>query len=286
MLFDHLVITRFNVRVTVTPASESWLRHRLTYFERVCCPSIRSQTNINFRWIVLFDSDSATWFQHEVRRLSSEAEFEPVWVEGPFSPSLVASITAERSKKEWLITSRVDNDDAIARDYVDLVQHQFERQEFEFINFQSGLQLTDSGELLHRLDPSNAFISLIERRTSAPPRGVYLSSHDEVERHGKMKQVSSHPMWLQMIHDRNGRNEARGVRADPRLLPRYFDIKTAAAPISQPRLMASKVQTTSYLAWRVIRKPSRIVWLGKLVRNRVRTRSSRAIDRTLGAESE
>jgi hypothetical protein len=268
--FDHLVITRFNVRINETPASDNWLRHRLHYFRTVCCPSLRSQANKNFRWVVLFDSVREPWFEAEVERLSDHGPFEAVWVNGKFTPTLTASIAAARSSAEWLITSRVDNDDAIARDYIDIVQSQFEEQEFEFINFQSGLQLTDSGELFHRLDPSNAFISLIERRTSEQPWCVYLAPHNEVKGHGKIRQIRSHPMWLQIIHDRNVENQARGVRANPRLLSEHFDIEMIARPIRRTELLASRAISATSLAWRVIQKPSRIAWLGKLVLNRFR----------------
>ena len=267
--FDHFIITRFNVRVRETAASDEWLRHRLQYFEGVSCASIRSQTSTNFRWIVLFDSVREPWFEAEITRLA-DGLFEAVWVEGPFTPTLAPALVAERSTAPWLITSRVDNDDALARDYVELVQAQFHKQDAEFLNFQSGLQLTDAGALFHRLDPSNAFISLIEKRTGQTPMGVYVSSHDVVANHAPLRQLQAHPMWLQMVHDRNIGNQARGVRANPDLLARYFDIDRAPAPVSRPALAADRVKSASTLAWRVVQKPSRIAWLGKLIRNRVR----------------
>lgn len=269
--FDHLVMTRFNVRVGQAPADEGWLRHRLQYFENVCCTSLASQTNKDFRWIVLFDSEREPWFEAEVERLSRDGLFEPVWVEGPFEPAAAARLFAERSSADWLITTRVDNDDALARDFIDMVQSQFERQKVEFVNFQSGLQLTDTGELFHRLDPSNAFISLIEKRDGEAPRGVYVDWHDRVEKHGPMRQVRSHPMWLQMVHGRNIGNQARGVRADPGLLAQYFDVHREAATVTRSKLMVSKAGSAIKLAARVIRKPSRIMWLGKLIRNHIKT---------------
>ena len=270
MRFDHLVITRFNLRVSDTPAGEDWLRHRLYFFRSVCCPSIRSQTNQNFRWVVLFDSARENWFEAEVQSLSKDGLFEPVWVEGRLLPRVVPAVAAQRSVAEWLITSRIDNDDAIAHDYIDVVQSQFQEQEFEFINFQSGLQLTDTGELFYTLDPSNPFISLIEKRTNELPQCVYLSSHAEVERHGRMRQIKSHPMWLQMIHGRNLGNGVQGIRSNPALLARYFDIELAATPMSRQGLFANRARSAASLAWRVIQKPSRLARLGRLVRNRIK----------------
>lgn len=273
MGFEHLIITRFNVRVSDTAAGEDWLRHRLDYFNTVCAPSIRSQTNKDFRWLVLFDSIKEMWFGEEIARLSEDGSFEPIWVDGPMTPEWLGATIASFSNAEWLITSRVDNDDAVSRDFVDLVQSQFALQNFEFINFQSGLQLTDSGELFHRLDPSSAFISLVEKRNGSLPKTVYLASHSEVAHHGTVRQVRSHPTWLQMIHGRNMANEVLGVRADPTLLAKHFDIKVPASEMSRGELMASKAKSAAALALRVLEKPSRLSRLGAIARNKIRTLS-------------
>lgn len=269
--FDHLLITRFNVRVhSDQSTSDDWLRHRLHYFTTVCCPSVQSQTTQNFKWIVLFDSERDPWFEEEVRDLSQKAMFEPAWVTGIFSHTMVASIAEEYSSAEWLITSRVDNDDALARDYISQVQAQFTGQVMEFVNFQTGLQMTDSGRLLHRLDPSSPFITLIERRSNNAPKTVYGWPHNEVGKHANLRQVKSHPMWLQMIHERNLGNRARGVRANPRLLVDYFDVNVIASPISRTTLLLDKARSATLLSWRVLQKPSRILWLSKVIWNRLR----------------
>ena len=271
MRFEHLVITRFNLRVSDTPAGEDWLRHRLFYFKNVCCPAIGSQTNQNFRWIVLFDSVRESWFESEVQALAAGGLFEPIWLTGRLTPQVAASLGGNLSSADWLITSRVDNDDAIARDFIALVQENFRGQEFEFLNFQSGLQMTDSGELFVSMDPSSAFISLIEKRTSIDtlPRSVYLCEHTDVEHYGPMRQVKSHPMWLQMVHGRNIGNQVQGVRAKPELLKDYFDIELTASPISRTALAMTRGASAASLAWRVLQKPSRIVRLGRVIRNRL-----------------
>ena len=272
MKFDHIIITRFNVLWSMDsiPADEDWLRHRLSFFRSVCCPSVMSQSNKNFRWVVLFDSAREDWFETEINTLSKEVPFEPVWVQGPLTPEVYSTIAADRCAADWLITSRLDNDDAISRDYVKLIQSQFRGQAFEFINFRSGLQLTETGELFRSFDPSNPFISLIEKRTSHPPRCVYLAPHTDVERHGNVIQLKSHPMWLQMLHGRNLGNGVQGIRADPAMLTEYFDIKLAALPVSRLRLLADTSKSATSLAWRVVQKPSRLSRLGKLARDRLK----------------
>lgn len=266
--FSHFLLTRFNVRYNER-ASDEWLRHRLDYFERLCRESITRQTNKNFRWIVYFDAERDEWFQREVDRLAPGA-FEPIWVDGQLTSEKSASDVADRADTEWVITTRVDNDDAVARDFTASIQHEFEHQDFEFINFQAGLQLSTDGEVFHRVDPSNAFISLIEKkRDGGQISGVYLDWHDRISAHGPIRQVQAHPMWLQMVHGLNIGNAIRGIRADPALLAQHFDVDAQAKPVSQAALRLSQVKTAAALAARVVSKPSRLVWLLKVMRNRL-----------------
>lgn len=259
--FDHFLLTRFNIRYPGQAAAcEGWLRHRLGYFEQVCVPSVRSQTSQAFRWIVLLDAQSPPWLHGAISRLA-DGLFEPVWIDGFFTPPRAAKLVTERSSADWLITSRLDNDDAIARDYIEAVQACFTRQ-IGFINFPSGLQLTDTGELFHRVDPSNPFVSLIERRDDS--QGVYHIRHDHALAFGKVRQVKSRPMWLQMIHDRNAGNQANGVRAYPALLDQFFAVEVSAKPASKVALWASQVRSSAALAWRVAHSPRRISTAGRV----------------------
>ncbi|BCW79803.1 glycosyltransferase [Arthrobacter sp. NicSoilC5] len=266
--FEHFILTRFNIRQGAVPASESWLRHRLHYFEALCLPSITGQTSQNFRWLVFLDGDREPWFQAEIDRLS-EGIFTPVWLEGGgISPQGIADHVAQLAVSPWIITSRVDNDDAIARDYVEVTQSQFERQAFEFINFQSGVQFSKDGFLYSRSDPASPFISLIEKREDGL-RGVYVGRHDKIADYGPIRQVHAHPMWLQMVHDLNLGNALVGIQADPSLLRQHFTVNLEAAPVSKLALRAGQAKNLASLAVHVLRKPHRIAWAFRVALNRV-----------------
>jgi hypothetical protein len=264
--FDHFLLTRFNIRHE-TRAPEAWLRHRIGYFERVCLPSVRIQT-VPFTWLVYFDAERDAWFEDEVSRLSQGDVFEPIWVTGTPTPEEFLEPVLRRAESPFLITSRIDNDDAMAKTLMARVQDQFSGQEREFINFTDGMQLSDDGRLFHRSDPSNAFISLIEKREAA--MGVYVDWHNRVSKHAPVRQISGPPMWLQAVHGLNIGNTARGVRADPALLTQHFDVTAVAAPISKPRLLVAQVTSAAKLGLRVVRKPSRILWLAQVIRARSR----------------
>lgn len=264
--FDHFLLTRFNIRHEQR-ASDEWLRHRIGYFERVCLPSVQSQDG-TFSWLIYFDAERDGWFEAEVERLSAGGTvFEPIWIDGTPTPDEFLAPILKRTTAEHLITTRLDNDDAIARTLISRVQAEFRGQDREFINFTDGLQLSDDGRLFHRSDPSNAFISLIEKREGAV--GVFVDWHNLVSKHGPVRQFPGAPMWLQAVHGLNIGNTARGVRANPRLLAENFEVKASAAPISRLALLREQASTAFRLGVRVLSKPSRIKWLWETTRARL-----------------
>jgi len=266
--FDHFLLTRFNTRLGER-ASDEWLRHRINYFERLCRHSVMNQTIKSFRWLIYFDSERDPWFQSEVDRLSAGV-FEPIWVEGNLTPEVAASAVEERAHSKWVITTRVDNDDAISRDFIECVQAQFAQQDFEFINFQSGIQLSENGQVFYRSDPLSPFISLIEKYNGEQLRGVYVGRHDRINEYGPVKQVVTHPMWLQMVHGLNIGNALRGVRATPEIVDQYFDVQVRPEAITKIRLRASQVMTVGQLVVHVLRKPRRLLWVLRVALNRLR----------------
>lgn len=266
--FDHFVLTRFNTRLPGKGrASDVWLRHRLRYFESLCIESLRSQSVNGFRWLVYFDAERDEWFQQEVDRLS-EGTFEPIWVEGEFIQEGTVNDITERASKPWVISTRVDNDDAVAVDFIAAIQSEF-RERTEFVNFTSGLQLSDDGAVFYRSDPSNAFISLIEPR-SGDLMGVYVAWHDRVGSFAPVRQVVTHPMWVQMVHGLNIGNAVRGVRANPSLLARHFKIGREARGVGRAALLYYQATSAGLLALRVLRRPQRVVWLVKVLWARTR----------------
>lgn len=265
--FEHFLLTRFNTRHKER-ASADWLRHRIGYFERLCHYSVVRQSTSDFRWLIYFDAERDEWFESEVERLCSDGSFEPIWVDGPLSPETAAAAVEERTESDWVITTRVDNDDAISRDFMESVQAQFHHQSFEFVNFQSGLQTSDSGDVYYRSDPSGPFLSLIERRNDRSLQGVYVGPHDKISDYGSIRGISSHPMWLQMVHDRNLGNALRGIRASPAVLAQHFDVAFAARPVSTVALRSSQALTALRLIVHVLRQPRRLLWVFRVARTR------------------
>lgn len=75
----------------------------------------------------------------------------------------------------YLITTRIDSDDAMAVDFMAAVQAQFGRQERLFVNFTRGVQIDRTGAVYRSDVLSNPFVSLIERRDHTRPPDTVIS---------------------------------------------------------------------------------------------------------------
>ncbi len=212
--FTHLVLTRFNTAVGYAPSakrlSSEWLWSRLRFFEQYCLPSMAAQRGARFQWIVFCDMQSPDWFRE--RMASFEPLVTPLYVDGWLTDDRIAGILAEANLVEtpYLITTRVDNDDALACEHLALVQGAFREQEREFLEFPVGIQ-SFRGHLYTVFWPSNPFLSLVEK-VGAGGRftTVCCVRHDQVQNAGKICRLVRTPQWLQLLHGDNLGNTLRG----------------------------------------------------------------------------
>src|SRR5579862_8573015 len=74
--FDHVLLTRFNVRYVEDPNAPSigvdpgWLADRFALFEQHCLPSVLGQTEQNFAWILFFDKATPQPFAARAQALA------------------------------------------------------------------------------------------------------------------------------------------------------------------------------------------------------------------------
>jgi len=212
--FTHFLLTVFNVRLRhggeVTPDHE-WLEHRFRLFEMFCYPSVKAQSVKDFTWLVFFDSSTPREFRERIQGLPAMRQFVPCFVSEVMSIESFAGMKDSlfaphlRPGTTHLITSNLDNDDALHSHYVENVQKEFSAQDFEFLNFTRGFLFDREKERLFvRKHLSNPFVSLVERFENA--RTEWCAPHTEISKLGPVRQVNAEPMWLQVIHGRNVSN--------------------------------------------------------------------------------
>ena len=200
--FRHLILTRFNVKIPEydTPGPE-WLEHRLGLFERFCLPSLQNQSNLDFDWLLFCDKDSSQNFRARIQKYSKWSNVRAVFVEGYFTQATVQLAVADFAKGfTHLITTRLDNDDAVCRNFVEIVQNHFSGQDFEFLNFTKGY-IWHNGKIYAGEHQTNSFISLVEKTEEIST--VFCGNHMRLSRLGPIRQIEQPAGWLQVVHSRN-----------------------------------------------------------------------------------
>lgn len=213
--FQHLLLTRFNLRIFGCRGSDpDWLAHRFRFFERICAPSVMAQTTRDFQWLLYCDAASPAWALERLRAVVGDDDRVILaFIDGPDTPERrrAAVEAVLRPGITHLVTSRLDNDDGLARPFMETVQRQFAGQDFEFVNFPDG-HTCFRGRAYAWRHLSSPFLSLVERITGPGHviRTVMDEPHQLVAARYPVRQVECGPAWLQVIHGRKVCNMVRG----------------------------------------------------------------------------
>lgn len=220
MMLSHTLITRFNL---ATPGRElayrtrpGWLEERFALFERYCLPSIAAQTCKDFDWIVYFDEGTPQWARERIERARQVRNFHPCFTglfDGTGWARTVRAQIGTPQSGRLLITSNLDNDDALSRDYVARIQHAA-RQNAALgrfaVNVPDGLVLAGSAVFAHR-HLQNAFTNLAEPDDDAFATTMTIR-HMELADTVPVVQSEGAAGWLQVVHGGNVSNRVRGRR--------------------------------------------------------------------------
>lgn len=212
---QHFVITRFNIaspgREVAIRNAPGWLGRRFDLFEAYCLPSMAAQQPGDFRWLIYFDENTPDAFRDRIERARKIAAFDPIFV-GPFAMSMAAMDVRARleTTEGRLITTRLDNDDAVSRDFLQRVRDEADAlPDGTIINFREGVAL-NNGRLFAAADPSNPFASLVERAADAET--IWAVSHTELGTRFPIQQIVTTPCWLQVVHGENVTNRIKSRR--------------------------------------------------------------------------
>lgn len=227
--FQHFLVTRMNVDWKISRPknrqernSLDFLNYRFDIFEKTCYPSVKSQTNKNFIWIILLDAELPDSFRNRLAYLRSEMDFLPVYIDSKESllATLKSSIAENVSDSiSHIITTNFDSDDVMNKNFIQIIQHQFLGQDFEFINFPFGyLYQMKQQKLFLRQWLTAPCHTLIEKYEDLSFETVSSYSHAQVLNH-KNRQVIIKPMWLMTAHEKNVRTQ--------------FDVNAAWQPYSR-----------------------------------------------------
>ncbi len=211
---QHFILTRFNVKVTKKDRphhihlDQKWLAKRFNVFEKFCYPSVKGQSQQNFLWLVCFDVDTPEIFKSKIQKYAQWKKFVPIFVKSVFNDNepapkevkqaIVSNLVAPT---EYVLTTRLDTDDAIAKDFVQRLQDNFQQQDLLSLNFAYGYVIYQGQVYLRRYAEGNPFISLVEK--TANLQGAFRLTHHKLHTLNQMSCIKGQPAWLQVLHDNN-----------------------------------------------------------------------------------
>ena len=256
-MFQHYILTRFNLRATdwtVTKnkekvLTEEWLKERFDLFENFCFSSVKNQSNQNFKWLVFFDINTPESYKIKVEEFRKSYEnFYPFFIDGMpnFLPEILKNIKLLDTEK-YIITSRLDNDDSLHEDYVEVIQSYFDKQNHLAIDLIDGytLQIGEKIRLGFQKHLYNPFISLIEKKEDDFKTVWFRSRHGSWKYEKNIIRVKDKRLWLGIIHSKNKVNKFEGYgRVDAEIINKFHIAQMKADEIIKG--------ISDYNSWRLL----------------------------------
>lgn len=118
----HVIITRFNVKWSDSAISDGytdkWMNYRIELFNKYTLPSIKKQTNKNFKWIVLLDKERSKNYDGFTSQLVYNG-YIPIFSDN-YSESVINTIKYINNINgiKYVATSRLDSDDVVHPAYI------------------------------------------------------------------------------------------------------------------------------------------------------------------------
>lgn len=224
--FTQYLLTRFNLNYGASVqyiCDEDWHHHRFEIFNRYCLPSVLGQTHSNFKWIIFFNDDLKKTYQTFIDETSQKSEnIHFIFVKpGENHRKLFLDYINEQVKNLYLITTRMDNDDAISRYFIEKIQQKFletnsKIAEPEFVinsgnGFQNELIFPYRKAIISGYHHS-PFISIASKRDHSGffKTAIDNSHHlwgDEIT----TVETGDEKLWVQIIHEKNLANRVKSL---------------------------------------------------------------------------
>jgi hypothetical protein len=242
--FTHYLITRFNVPVKNWThdkqgnlvGHDSWMDHRLALFSRYCVPTVRHQRQPNFTWIIYLDPNTDNRYQQSIQTILHHVPQASLRYASDMEELLtdLRKVISE-SPADYVITSRLDNDDGLGKAYVQIVQEAFQSQHNCLINLDHGVVYDIRNRVLTELRQArtNHFTSLIEKRAEGGENLTVLGfPHTHPPRECVIMNLSAPYTWFKTIHERNLVSRTKGRPVNLKHILPYFAIDKKDLPVS------------------------------------------------------
>lgn len=218
----HFLVTRFNLTVTEWKTTkngepvltEKWLKNRFMLFENYCLPSVKNQTNQNFMWCVFFDINTPDSFRNKIKIISDDYQnFKPIFIDGIKmlnSAFIQYAVNHSKDDDEFVITTRLDNDDLIHKNFIETIQKLYKPIDKMVIDLVKGYSITLGKpycEIREYTTYFNPFISVVESVTKIET--VISKMHLDWKGSKDIVEFTNSKLWIELIHQENKLNSTK-----------------------------------------------------------------------------
>jgi hypothetical protein len=239
MAFSHFLITRFNIpnKDWATDKNKQpvqnieWLNHRINLFETYCLHSIINQSCKKFIWLIYFDENSPTFLREKIAEWENLCKNMIPQYSGDYNALLDYQIsdaikTLLPKETKFIITTRIDNDDAFHKNAIEIIQQHFIPKDNTIIDLEKGYCYNIEKQVITKWKfKSNAFISYIESSNKSAFNTVYREGHPAWIGKADFISITNKRLWLQIIHHKNVANSQKGRIVFSKKKLRNFNIE-------------------------------------------------------------
>jgi hypothetical protein len=212
----HFIITRFNInfrsnRTPLVRARPEWFDYRLYIFNKICYPSIINQINKNFEYICLCSEEYT-----DKKKMSGFKDITILYCpeEIVFTEILRKYIKTKVDKDELLLTTRLDSDDALNKNFVGLIQNNIQPED-SVIQPSAGIIVSlkkKSARLKSYSRVPSMYCTVQEKITDVNDiKTVYRCGYGYLRHLYPLINISTnYPVWMRVIYDVNLSNQFCG----------------------------------------------------------------------------
>ena len=216
----HILITRYGIGVK----DPRWFKNRLPFFKFLTLPSIVGQLDESRRWVLRIEAETIPKEAlNEIKEIISISRYILV-ADKSLSFESILPLNPDQS----LITSRIDDDDALRRDYFDNIEAQINElgknnDVPEFFTFWRGIRLDLNGRSAKGLQFPFFSCSVHCRSQLGSGIDCYSFPHSGIQKHCEDKGFDYHiieneaPAWIYLRHELADSKNRLIVSADPEI---------------------------------------------------------------------
>lgn len=235
MNYKHIILTRFNLQYELQSdihIQAEWLEERFRLFEQYCLPSILAQSTQAFDWIIFISDQTPTTYLSRLQLLTqahANIHLVPCPYQKDYTPLYKRIGEQYIGDSDYLLSTRLDNDDMLASNYVQLLQDHISASTPApaIISFPRGIQWFECHDIAFAVRYNkNHYLNFWEEKSNI------LTSLGADHTLIKSEELYLYPepnMWCEIVHEGNISNG---------YVPKYrysLGYSTSAYPIQIPQ---------------------------------------------------